>query len=43
VVRVDADLLAPKVKSILTMLHRLELMMVAEVRISPESAVDHVR
>jgi len=42
VVRVDADLFSAKVERILTMLHRLELMMVAEVRISPESAVDHM-
>jgi len=40
VVWVDADLLSAKVEGILTVLHRLELMVVAEVWISPESAVD---
>jgi len=42
VVGIYADLLSAEVEGVLTVLHRLELMVVAEFWISPQSAVDHM-
>ncbi len=43
VVWVHADLLSPEVEGVLAVVHRLELVVVAQVRVSPQARVDHVR
>ena len=43
VVWVNADLLSPEVEGVLAVVHRLELVVVAQVRVTPQTRVDHVR
>ena len=40
---VHADLLSPEVEGVLAVVHRLELVVVAQVRVTPQTRVDHVR
>ena len=43
VVWVHTDLLSPEVEGVLAVVHRLELVVVAQVRVTPQTRVDHVR
>ena len=43
VVWVHTDLLSPEVEGVLAVVHRLELVVVAQVRVAPQTRVDHVR
>ena len=41
-VRIDADLFSPQVEGVLTVVHALQLVVVAEVGVAPQPAVDHM-
>ena len=41
-VRIDADLFSPQMEGVLTVVHTLQLVVVAEVGVAPQPAVDHM-
>lgn len=43
VVWVHTDLLSPEVEGVLAVVHRLELVVVTQVRVTPQTRIDHVR